>query len=258
MPLRYLRRIEARCTWRRATVRSVAGPLRLVRSCWWDDTRQEDYDRDIRPYFAPLAGLRPEVVVDAGAAGGLFAMTMARKHSRVRVFCFEPSTRQRALLRRNIRLNGLTHRVDIEPFGLWSDERTALFRTRGAVGTVRAAGARRRPLPFRERVRLTSLDAWAARRGVDRIDLIKLAVEGSELEALRGSRDILTRLRPRLLVQACGRRADEGAVDRLTDMLREFGYECAKIDPPSGLLFAVWSGSGAGAGRGRRGGGASS
>ncbi|MEA2286168.1 MAG: hypothetical protein QOJ21_2211, partial [Solirubrobacteraceae bacterium] len=43
-------------------------------------------------------------------------------------------------------------------------------------------------------------DDWAAEDGLDRLDVVKLDVEGAELLALRGMRETLRRLRPRLVV----------------------------------------------------------
>jgi FkbM family methyltransferase len=47
----------------------------------------------------------------------------------------------------------------------------------------------------------TTLDAWAADKNLQRIDLIKIDVEGAELMVLNGAQDTFRRLRPRLLLE---------------------------------------------------------
>jgi FkbM family methyltransferase len=50
------------------------------------------------------------------------------------------------------------------------------------------------------RVQEVTVTTWAAAARIERLDLIKLDVEGAELEALRGMAGSLRRLRPRALV----------------------------------------------------------
>jgi FkbM family methyltransferase len=50
-----------------------------------------------------------------------------------------------------------------------------------------------------ERAPVETLDGWAAAAGLRRLDVVKLDIEGAEILALRGMRDALARLRPRLV-----------------------------------------------------------
>ncbi|MEA2248043.1 MAG: hypothetical protein QOH46_2572 [Solirubrobacteraceae bacterium] len=45
-----------------------------------------------------------------------------------------------------------------------------------------------------------ALDSWAAETGLERLDVVKLDVEGAEILALRGMGEPLRRLRPGLVV----------------------------------------------------------
>ena len=59
-----------------------------------------------------------------------------------------------------------------------------------------------------------NFDTWAAEHRVERLDLVKLDVEGAELAALQGMAGALTRLRPRaLLVEVKDRVLDRAGVD---------------------------------------------
>ena len=50
-------------------------------------------------------------------------------------------------------------------------------------------------------VNITTLDDWAAAQSLDRLDLLKLDIEGGELAALRGAAGLLERLRPALIIE---------------------------------------------------------
>jgi hypothetical protein len=76
-------------------------------------------------------------------------------------------------------------------------------------------------------VTVTTFDAWAAEARLERLDLVKLDVEGSELEALLGMAGSLRRLRPRALVVEVKQRVlDRAGVDgdEIHLLLSRLGY----------------------------------
>ena len=75
---------------------------------------------------------------------------------------------------------------------------------------------------------MTTFDAWAAEARVERLDLVKLDVEGAELAALRGMAGSRRRLRPRaLVVEVKPRVLEQAGVagDRVRELLSRLGYE---------------------------------
>lgn len=237
---RTVRLVEARVTPRRSLVTLDARTFRLVRSFWWHDAHQESFDREISPYFSALSPRRNyRTIVDAGAAAGLFALAACTAFPAARIVAFEPSSRQRVVLRRNLRLNGFSDRVEVMPMGLWQTAGVLAFRTHGAIGALRSVSDLPSALPFRERVRVTSLDKWTSDRGVTGIDLIKMDVEGAELEAIAGARETLLRDRPDLMVQAYHVRDGARTFERCSDQLRSWGYRVREAPGRAGLLHAV-------------------
>jgi FkbM family methyltransferase len=69
-------------------------------------------------------------------------------------------------------------------------------------------------------VPMSSLDSL----GLPRVDLIKIDVEGMELEVLRGAKDVMRRLRPLLIVEAI--KSDRAALEAV---LREMEYQVFKL-----------------------------
>jgi len=237
---RTVRIVEAAVTPRRSIVSDHGRPLRFVRSIWWHDAHQIAFEREIRPYFDALTRGRPyQRICDAGAAEGLFTVAACAQFSAARVHAFEPSRRQRILLRRNVRLNAVADRVEVVPCGMWRSSGRLAFRTHGAIGALRETAELPPTLEFREHVAVIALDEWARRRSLTDIDLIKMDIEGAELEALEGARETLRRDRPDLLIQAYHQRDGARTFERCAAQLSSLGYEVREAPAGSGLLHAV-------------------
>ncbi|MET0459454.1 MAG: FkbM family methyltransferase [Ilumatobacteraceae bacterium] len=133
------------------------------------------YDR--LPAYVPSSGWN---VVDLGANVGLFTLHAASKGARV--FSFEPNPECFERLRSNVRLNDATSSVALFNEAV-SDEagRGQLTVERGGStgGTVQRGGE--------GGIRMTTLDHALAASPVEKIDLLKMDIEGAEVDALRGA-----------------------------------------------------------------------
>ena len=81
-------------------------------------------------------------------------------------------------------------------------------------------------------VKLTTLDAFVAERGIARVDFIKADIEGWELHALRGAEQVLARDEPALFLEVTDAhlvRAGESA-QGLFDWLGARGYAAYTTD----------------------------
>ena len=188
--------------------------------------------------------LRPGMVfVDGGANDGLYALFASRRiGSAGRVLAVEPSSREYERLLANLRLNEIENTTAA---------RVALGASAGIVELAIAPAGHEGQNTVgprvanpnlesaaHETVEMTTLDDLVSRSGLDRVDVIKLDLEGSEAGALEGARAILERDQPLLLVEAEDRRlASQGRTKaELLDAIVGLGYVLHVFDETTGQL----------------------
>lgn len=140
-----------------------------------------------------LAVIRPgDTFVDAGANMGFYSLLAATAlKGKGRVVSFEPDPRNIPILRSNVKLNCLDDLIRIEPKAL-SDRECELDFWGAPENTwggslVELPGAQSRQY----RVSATTLDRYGVSANLERVDIIKIDVEGAEPLALQGMREAL-------------------------------------------------------------------
>jgi FkbM family methyltransferase len=162
-------------------------------------------------------------VLDVGAGFGLYSLPAAAQGARV--FSFEP-TRQREILKQSFRMNPAWPAWLILPFCCWDGG------TDFPEPLQRELFSRDQPEPLN----LKTLDEVVFAVGLDRVDRIKIDVEGAELGVLLGARSVLRQHRPRLIIElhdGCYDYADEHEIGRrVADLLTEQGYALEREEEP--------------------------
>lgn len=121
------------------------------------------------------------VILDVGANCGAAAVHFALRHPRAEVHAFEPAAGPLAYARRNAAAHPS---IMVHGFGLSeSDAEVDLYH-----GDASILGSVVRPssVGTSERVRLRRGEAWAREAGIDRVDVLKVDVEGAETQVLEG------------------------------------------------------------------------
>lgn len=127
-------------------------------------------------------------IVDVGANIGAATVYLAHHHPGVRVHAVEPGAEARSFLERNV--VGLPQ-VTVHPVALGSSDATMeLYHSTGGIGEASlvddgaAIGS--------EVVTVRDTGAWAREHGIDRIDILKVDVEGYEVAVLEGLGELAT------------------------------------------------------------------
>jgi FkbM family methyltransferase len=219
-------------------------------SFWWSYvTPYGDVGRSLLEYWGEDIGelrflwrvLEPGMTfLDIGAYHGLYTLVAAKKlGGRGRLVAFEPSARERRRLRLHLRFNRITH-VAVEPFALSSYSGQAkLFTVLTGHTTMNSLSRPPIDCPIREvAVETRALDHYVDRRGLRRVDLIKIDTEGGELEAFRGSQRVLAEFRPVIICELLDwvTRPWGYAAREIVQRLRECDYEWFDFRP-DGSLF---------------------
>lgn len=173
-----------------------------------------------------------DVVVDAGANTGVYALAVAATRPDASVVAFEPSPTVVEQCRTNVRANGFEDRVDVRAVGLGSEAGEATFyrSTYDELGSFNAgnAGAWEASVEETVSVPVATVDGLVEDGEMPPPDHLKVDVEGFEHEVLLGARETLRRHRPAVYLEvhdvpdAAVTRADHEAA--LADLLRSCGY----------------------------------
>jgi FkbM family methyltransferase len=139
-----------------------------------------------------------ELVVDAGANVGCYSMVAALLEPAAQLHAFEPLTDAYTKLAANIELNGLIGRIVANQAALGSEsgEVTLTRIFKGSQATVAPELVSPGIIDGhygREIVPIVSLDEHVSTHGLPVPDIIKLDVEGFELEVLKGAQSSLSK-----------------------------------------------------------------
>lgn len=138
--------------------------------------------------------LRPHAVaVDIGANVGVWSLLAVERHPDVQVHAFEPVPALAERLRRHVALNGLrADAIVTNVTAVAAENGVAPFFVNHTSNTG-ASSLYHRPAESDEiAVPVVTLDAYAERAGLDRIDVLKVDVEGAEIAVFTGARRILS------------------------------------------------------------------
>lgn len=163
-----------------------------------------------------------QVAYDVGAHVGFFTLLMARLVGEGGwVVALEPDPFMGPALENNLRLNGVTNVSVVKAAAGANAGKRRFSPGRGAgIGHLAEDGELA--------VEGTTIDDLGVRFGVP--DLIKVDVEGGELEVLQGASDTLSRCKPVLLVELHGPENEAAA----SDLLAALGYKIDYVeDDPS-------------------------
>ncbi len=160
---------------------------------------------------------KDDIVIDAGAYDGVFTIVAAKLVGKNgKVIAFEPDAQNYKMLAANIKLNNLNNVILINK-GLWSDSTILKFKNIGSgIASVNHNGDISIPV--------VSLDEAIRQLRINRIDFIKMDIEGAELEALKGCENILQNNDVKLAIASYHIVNGKQTYIKLEKMLEEYGY----------------------------------
>jgi FkbM family methyltransferase len=172
--------------------------------------------KEAKLFFAALT--HGAVVIDVGANIGLYAVPSAKRGARVHAL--EPDPRTRSILESNIQLN----QTEVTTYGMAAGEHRSTGELQhdalngGHITLTTGQGGSAGSIP------IVPLDELFS--GLNRLDAIKVDIEGHELAALKGARSLISRHKPRIMIEVFPRLLQErgATADCIFNELTHHGY----------------------------------
>lgn len=152
----------------------------------------------------------------------------AKNNKTGKVICIEPDPTAMKLLKKNIDINKCNN-IEILNMGLGKTNQEMMLSAGGAGSTIYRKGI--------TKVQIMKGDYLF--QHMEKIDIIKMNIEGAEIDALNGMKDILKKFKPLLLIMA-----DHEINGRITyfevmDILKDIGYENITLTDKK-MVVASW------------------
>jgi FkbM family methyltransferase len=181
------------------------------------------------------AGSGAHVIFDVGANIGYYSLHWAlRMAPGGTIHAFEPVPSTFAWFVRNIALNGLDAVIRPNAIGLGDAPGVVSLFLPEFLGSGAASIKDLHPDEGTRRVevKLDTLDNYFSASGLDRLDLIKVDVEGAELLVLRGGRETIAKHRPMIFLELLRKwsRPFGYHPNDVIQMLTGMGYRCTTFD----------------------------
>jgi FkbM family methyltransferase len=170
-------------------------------------------------YGAGPRAVQPnDVVLDCGASAGTFTRAALRRGAKL-VVAIEPAPWAVECLRRNLRQEIQSGRVILYPKGVWDHEDTLQLNIPPGMASTAATVALPRPVGAAALVPLTTIDQLVTDLHLDRVDFIKMDIEGAEPNALRGAVRTVRQFHPHMAISLEHRPSDPRVIPALTRQL---------------------------------------
>jgi len=157
------------------------------------------------------------VVFDIGANAGYYSLITATKAIEGQVFSFEPYSIHFEELGKNIGINKLKNIFPIKLAVSDKEEESQLFISDDTNSGMTGLNAAKNFSGQIEKIKTILLDNWMKKQDIQRIDCIKIDIEGAEYFALAGMKDILQNFKPVLFIEIAN------------ELLHHFGHNATDI-----------------------------
>jgi FkbM family methyltransferase len=172
-----------------------------------------------------------DVVFDCGANQGIYTCAFAALTGPLgRVIALEPQEYAIQALRNNLLINQFDH-VSVQQVAASDQAGTAILDV--SRGAVSASIARDFGRKGSFSVPTVTLSALAETLGIDRLNVLKMDIEGAEYLALLGAESLLTKYKPLVILEAT---PQEDAWLKVMALLKGHGYKPFLFGPEGDLV----------------------
>jgi FkbM family methyltransferase len=192
----------------------------------------EENERDVIPVLsALLKGAAAPNVLDVGANNGAFMVLVKAINPGAEVHCFEPFPMLANFLSDLVKRNSFEGVFVNNLLVGETDDVRKLYFTRGSTVTASVVEDFQASFNSHIEAEQQSLDSYVAKSTLNEISLIKIDVEGGELEVIEGAVETLKAFRPNLLLELLYTQNPEHAArqNKTILLLTKLGYRFHQI-----------------------------
>ncbi len=182
-----------------------------------------NYEWNIRKFF----DLKKGVFIDIGANLGVYSILMGKRlGNNGTVLSIEPESHTVELLKQNVELNKLKNVFVVEKACSSKTGKSTLYLEgttySGGLHSLKKYGHHVSEME----IEVETLDSIFSRSELKKVDLIKIDVEGGELEVLKGAKKVLKNYHPRIICESLDKTSEEN----IKGFLKKFKYHVKRVD----------------------------
>lgn len=169
------------------------------------------------------------LILDIGAYTGIYSYIAGRNNKQSSIICFEPLDLNFSRISENIVLNSFNN-ISAQPLAV-SDKDGDIDLNIYSAGNFLTSGSsisnEADKLPVvRKKVQSITIDTFLKINSIQKIDLVKIDVEGSVKEVLEGMRQTLEKCRPDFILEVL---RDTELANYVTDYFKKYNYSFFEI-----------------------------
>lgn len=167
--------------------------------------------------------LKPgDVIIDAGSNTGYISMLFSKiVGPQGCIYAFEPDAINIGYIHENIALNPEATNIVISDLLLWNKNTSIDFYESGTVGSSALW------LPLQDKVvkkQTITIDDWVKANNIEKIDFIKMNIEGAEIEAVEGCVETIKHMRPNFAIYSNHKVNGEMTYHKLEALFKSLDY----------------------------------
>lgn len=172
-----------------------------------------------------FSGTSASIIIDIGANEGFYLLKIKENNPACKIIAVEPSPYSFSILEKNVNANNLENVTLINKV-VGQEVTTTTFECVKEIGAISGKGLRLINRPWlkddyieQKQIEMVTLEQILYDNGIEKVDILKIDVEGMEIEVLQGARRCLDRI-DRIVVE----RHSKKLRDEIVTFLNRHGF----------------------------------